>query len=105
MKLNSRNKTEKITLLIHSGIVITMGPDRKIFEDGAVAVDRGRIVELGNTVDQKARFKGEEEIDASGMAVMPGLVNLHFHTDNFSRGVGEHLNLENWLYEQIEKAL
>jgi 5-methylthioadenosine/S-adenosylhomocysteine deaminase len=31
------------------------------------------------------------------MVVMPGLVNLHFHADNFSRGVGEHLGLEEWL--------
>jgi len=28
---------------------------------------------------------------------MPGLVNLHFHSDNFSRGMGEHLVVEEWL--------
>ncbi len=88
----------RVRILIHSGIVATIDPQKRIFENGAVAIDDGRIVEVGETDDLKGRFVGEKEIDASHMVVMPGLVNLHFHTDNFSRGVGEDLGLEGWIY-------
>jgi len=89
---------KQVDILIHNGIVATIDPQKRVFEKGAVAVNDGRIVEVGNSDDLKDRFVGEKEIDATYMVVMPGLVNLHFHTDNFSRGVGEELNLEGWIY-------
>jgi 5-methylthioadenosine/S-adenosylhomocysteine deaminase len=89
---------KRVKILIYSGIVATIDPQKRIFENGAVAIDDGRIMEVGETDDLKGRFEAEKEIDAMHMAVMPGLVNLHFHTDNFSRGVGEDLGLEGWIY-------
>jgi 5-methylthioadenosine/S-adenosylhomocysteine deaminase len=86
-----------VEILIHGGIVLTMDDRRRVHEEGAVAVDRGRIVEVGPAAEIRRRYRGREQLDASGMVVMPGLVNLHFHADNFSRGVGEHLGLEAWL--------
>ena len=70
---------------------------KNIIEDGAIAVDNDRIIDVGETIDLTGRYSGKKEINAGGMVVMPGIVNLHFHADNFSRGVGEHLGLEEWL--------
>ncbi|MCX5977143.1 MAG: amidohydrolase [Coprothermobacterota bacterium] len=86
-----------IELLIHSGIVVTMNPERLIIEDGAVAIDQGRITDVGDSKALRSQYSGKKEIDATHKIVMPGLVNLHFHADNFSRGVGEHLGLEEWI--------
>ncbi|MCK5094022.1 MAG: amidohydrolase family protein, partial [Spirochaetes bacterium] len=86
-----------VDLFIHSGIVVTMDFHKNIIEDGAIAVDGDRIIDVGETIDLAGRYSGKKEINAGGMVVMPGIVNLHFHADNFSRGVGEHLGLEEWL--------
>jgi len=86
-----------VNLLINNGIIVTMDPLKKIFEDGTIAIDGNNIVEVGKTRDLKKKYYGREEINAKDMVVMPGLINLHFHSDNFSRGVGEHLSLEKWL--------
>lgn len=88
---------KEVDLLIHGGIVLTMDDRRSVLEDGGLAVDRGRILEVGPTAELRKRYHGREQLEARGMVVMPGLVNLHLHADNFSRGVGEHLGLEAWL--------
>lgn len=36
-----------IDLLLVNGVVVTMNPDRAIFEDGAVAIDGDRLVAVG----------------------------------------------------------
>jgi 5-methylthioadenosine/S-adenosylhomocysteine deaminase len=87
----------EVDILIHGGIVVTLDDRRTVLEDGAVAVDKGRITEIGPSEQLRKRYHGREQFDARGMVVMPGLVNLHFHADNFSRGVGELLGLEAWL--------
>ncbi len=86
-----------VDILIHGGIVLAMDERRRVLDDGGAAIDRGRIVEVGATGELRKRYRGREQLDARGMVVMPGLVNLHLHSDNFSRGVGEHLGLEAWL--------
>jgi len=88
---------KEIDILIHGGIVLTLDDRRSVLEDAGVAVDRGRILEVGPSAELRQRYRGREQLEARGMVVMPGLVNLHLHSDNFSRGVGEHLGLEAWL--------
>ena len=88
---------QSIDVLIQDGIVVTMDAQKSILEHGAIAIRDGRILEIGDSPSLQQRYEAKEIISAQGMAVMPGLVNLHFHTDNFSRGVGEHLGLGDWL--------
>jgi N-acyl-D-aspartate/D-glutamate deacylase len=42
-----------------------------------VAVDAGRVVRVGDLSD----LRGEEELDASGLVVAPGFVDMHSHAD------------------------
>jgi imidazolonepropionase len=54
--------------------------DLAIIEDGAVAVEDGRIVAVGTTKEVLDRLeKGFEVIDASGKLVTPGLIDPHVH--------------------------
>jgi imidazolonepropionase len=58
------------------------GPDLNRLEtitDGALAVDGGRIVAVGDTATITERYRGRQLIDATGRLVSPGLVDAHTH--------------------------
>lgn len=69
----------RIDLLVRHGHVITMDDDRRIVEDGAIAVDRGRILEVGDDQLVAARYDAERVIDAKGAPVHPGFIECHMH--------------------------
>ncbi len=66
-------------ILITNGVVICVDPARRIISDGAVAITGDRIVDIGTTAELRARHSAGAEIDAKGMAVMPGLIDGHAH--------------------------
>jgi 5-methylthioadenosine/S-adenosylhomocysteine deaminase len=84
------------TIFEHATIV-TMDSERRIFEEGAVVVEGKRILQVGDNDVIKKGHKADHIIDSRRKVLLPGLVSLHFHSDNFSRGVGEHMGLEEWL--------
>lgn len=53
--------------------------DLGILEDGAVAVNHGRIVSVGKTSEVLAEHSGTANIDASNRIVTPGFVDAHTH--------------------------
>ena len=53
--------------------------DLGLIEDGALAVQAGHIVAVGPTAELRAHFSAAREIDATGRAVIPGLVDPHTH--------------------------
>ena len=63
--------------LIKGGCVVTMEARTGDLPRGDVLVESDRIVAIGPALDAP---EGTEIIDASGMIVMPGLVNGHVHT-------------------------
>lgn len=68
-----------VDLLIKNGIVVTMDPNRRILERHSLAIDDGRVVEIGKTEDLQRRHSNVESVDATGQIVMPGLVCSHSH--------------------------
>ena len=66
-------------LIIANGVVITVCPDRKIIDDGAVVIDADRIIDVGTTDDILSRHQATEIIDARRKAVLPGLIDAHAH--------------------------
>lgn len=68
-----------IDLLLVNGVVVTMGPDRAILEDGAVAIDGQRIVAVGPTDEIAAAYQARRTINCRGKAVIPGLIDAHGH--------------------------
>jgi 5-methylthioadenosine/S-adenosylhomocysteine deaminase len=68
-------------------------------EPVGLRVEDGRIAELGPGVSAD---DGEEEIDAGGMALIPGLVNAHTHAAmTLFRGFADDLPLMEWLERHI----
>jgi 5-methylthioadenosine/S-adenosylhomocysteine deaminase len=83
------------TLSIRGGRVLR--PDMTVTE-ADVLVDReaGEIVEIG------AELGGDNELDATGDLVMPGLVNAHTHVAmTLLRGHADDKPLDAWLREEI----
>lgn len=79
----------KIDLLIHSAnqlLTITGQPQRGrelgqlgLINNGAVAVDNGRILASGPSEELITGFEAHETIDATGKVVLPGFVDPHTH--------------------------
>ena len=89
---------EPADTLIAGGLVVTLDGDRRLIEDGAVAVRGSRIAAVGPAAEIGTRFTAREVIDAGGRIVMPGLINAHTHAgDSLFRGLFEDLPLEPWL--------
>jgi 5-methylthioadenosine/S-adenosylhomocysteine deaminase len=65
-------------ILIRNGIVVTIDDDRRVLEDGAVAIIGDRIAAIGTT-DELSAWTAGKIIDASRKLVLPGLVDAHAH--------------------------
>ena len=66
-------------LIIAHGHIITMDDKRTVIDDGAIAIIKDRIVDIGPAEDILARHQAPEIIDATGMAIIPGLIDAHAH--------------------------
>ena len=65
-------------IAIVGGAVVTMDPERRVLEDGVVLIEDQHISGVGPA----SRIEvpdGAEVVDATGMAVLPGLINCHTH--------------------------
>ena len=69
---------ESVDLLVRSGTVVTMDGEWNVYENGFVAIRGGRIIEVGDVALLAERdYRADEEMDAGGKAILPGLVNTH----------------------------
>jgi len=74
-------------LIIEKGTIFTMDADFREIKDGSIVIENDKIIEIGKSDEIAKKYKGDKIIDARGKAVMPGLVNLHYHSSVFTRGV------------------
>jgi cytosine/adenosine deaminase-related metal-dependent hydrolase len=63
-------------LLIRNGFVVSMDPDVGDIPGGDLLVEDGKIAEIGRGLSASEA----EQIDATGMIVMPGFIDTHRHT-------------------------
>lgn len=87
--------------LIRCGVLVTQDEERRVIEDGGVAVIAGTVVAVGAWDEVQAAFGGEV-LDLSRRLVLPGLVNAHTHAAMTGfRGLADDLPLMAWLTEHI----
>ena len=85
-------------VLIRNGIVVSMDPARTVHDGGWVATgDDGAIAGLGPAgTEPDGPF--DHALDATGMIVVPGLINLHqHHWYNLFKGLAGGMLLEDWV--------
>jgi 5-methylthioadenosine/S-adenosylhomocysteine deaminase len=96
-------------LLVTNGTIVTMDADRRIIENGVVAVRGDSIVFVGTQSELLARaMKGvtaRQTIDAKGKLVLPGFINGHTHVPmTLFRGLHDDVTLDEWLRKYIFPA-
>ena len=101
----AQTKKEKADLIVTGGAVVTMNAERRIIEDGAVAVKGDAIVAVGPRAAVEAEYSGAQTIDARGKLLLPGLINGHTHVPmTLLRGLKDDVTLEEWLTKAIFPA-
>jgi 5-methylthioadenosine/S-adenosylhomocysteine deaminase len=96
---------DAIDLIVPGKYVVTMDPQRRVIEDGAVAIDEGVIIDVGTAADIESRYTARETLPRDNRVVMPGLVNGHQHAAmTLLRGIADDLALMDWLTNYIFPA-
>ncbi len=96
---------ENVDVLVRGGTVVTMDAERRVLEDGAVAIRGERIVEVGPADALGAKYTAARTVDAAGKVVLPGLINTHGHAPMvLFRGLADDEPLEQWLTKTIFPA-
>ncbi|WP_321349462.1 amidohydrolase [Halopseudomonas oceani] len=86
---------------LRDAAIFTVDPDNRVIPRGTLIVDNGRISAVGPS-DEVIIPPGMPVIDASGHALLPGLIDAHSHS-SLMRGVTENMQLMEWLpYYQLE---
>src|SRR6266850_545504 len=104
--LHAQNaKKEKVDMLVAGGTVVTMNAERRIIEDGAVAVNGDAIVAVGSRANMEAKYVAAQSINAGGKLVLPGFINGHTHVPmTLLRGLRDDVTLDEWLRKYIFPA-
>ena len=95
----------EISLIVHSGTVLTMDDASLVVPNGAVALAGSRIAAIGDTAVLLAAHPEAPRLDAAGGIIMPGLINAHTHVPMvLFRGLADDLELMDWLENHIFPA-
>lgn len=81
-----------LDLVIKNGTVVTASE----ISHADVGIRNGKIVQIAEKIEQ-----GSEEIDATGLYVMPGGVEIHTHIDGILHGMR---TVDDWFYASLGAA-
>lgn len=86
-------------LLLKNAVIVTVNPGREIFYHGAMAVDAGRVVAVGDEASVlMAHPTADTVMDLGGKVVFPGFINTHNHLfQTLLKGLGDDMVLSDWL--------
>jgi cytosine/adenosine deaminase-related metal-dependent hydrolase len=87
--------------IIHA-YVVTMDAQRRIIDDGAIAISGNRIVAVDKTARLLEQPAGAHVIDAGGMMALPGLIDAHMHPNEYlANGIADDVDITSGLYDYI----
>ena len=66
-------------ILLRGGTIIAVDPQRRIIENGAVAIAGNRIIAVGTAEEITATTTARQTMDTAGHAILPGLIDGHGH--------------------------
>jgi 5-methylthioadenosine/S-adenosylhomocysteine deaminase len=90
---------ERAALAVRGGTVVTMDPLRTVLSADILVDNQGRIAALAEV---GSRIPAVRTIDATGLVVVPGLIQAHLHLcQTLFRGLAENRPLLAWLRERI----
>lgn len=91
--------------VITARYVVTMDPERRVIENGAVAISGETILSVGPAAEIAKQHRTKNRIDAGEAILAPGLINTHTHAPmSLLRGIADDLRLQEWLEKFIFPA-
>src|SRR4029079_4454415 len=66
-------------LIMAGDYVVTMDQRQPVIQNGAVAIDDGKIVAVGPADQIMSKYRAARVLSGQGKVVMPGLINGHTH--------------------------
>jgi 5-methylthioadenosine/S-adenosylhomocysteine deaminase len=85
--------------------VVTMDAQRRIIENGAIAVTGDHIVAIGARAQIDKDYQAKQRVDRPDAILAPGLINTHTHAAmSLFRGVADDMKLQDWLEKFIFPA-
>lgn len=98
-------QSERLIIIIHNAVIVTMNPQLHVFRHGGIAVEGDTIKAIGQSDDILTHFSHlphSQFIDLHGQFILPGLINTHVHTSQqLGRGIADDVDLVTWLHHRI----
>ncbi|BAW80056.1 N-ethylammeline chlorohydrolase [Candidatus Nitrosoglobus terrae] len=96
---------QNIDTIIQAPWIIPITPDDQVLEGYSLAIHQGRIIDCAPTEKIKTYYQGQNQIEFSQHALMPGFINAHTHSPmSLLRGLADDLPLMEWLNDHIWPA-
>lgn len=94
-----------VDALIFAKWIIPVEPEGRVYENHAVVINKGKILELLPTAAAKSKYRARESTSLDGHALIPGLINAHTHAAmSLLKGLADDLSLMDWLTNHIWPA-
>ncbi len=85
--------------------VVTMDPQHRVIENGAIAITGDHIVAVGTRAQIDRDYQPKQRVDRPDAILAPGLINTHTHAAmSLFRGVADDMKLQDWLEKFIFPA-
>ena len=85
--------------------VVTMDPQRRVIENGAIAIRGERILAAGSQSEIERGYQARQRLDRPDAILAPGLIDTHTHAAmSLLRGIADDLRLQEWLEHYIFPA-
>jgi 5-methylthioadenosine/S-adenosylhomocysteine deaminase len=89
-------------LIRNADWIVTVDRERRIVQDGAIAIVGKNIVAVGKTDEVMREHSADKQIDARGKLVMPGLIDTHVHnTQQLGRGLADECDIPVHLLQRL----
>ncbi len=96
---------KKIDSLILARWVVTVDADDSVLARQAVAIDKGKIIDILPQADAQAKYQASQIYERNSHILLPGLINSHTHAAmNLFRGMADDMSLMQWLEKHIWPA-
>jgi 5-methylthioadenosine/S-adenosylhomocysteine deaminase len=99
------SQQQTVDVIWSARYVVTEDAQRRVIENGAVAILDDRIVDVGPRAEIERKYVARARMDQPNAILAPGLINIHTHAAmSLFRGIADDLKLQDWLEKYIFPA-
>jgi 5-methylthioadenosine/S-adenosylhomocysteine deaminase len=96
---------QHLDILIYAGWIIPVEPENVVYEQHALAVQDGKIIDILPSSQAVRQYSARITYRLTTHLLIPGLINTHTHAAmTLLRGIADDMPLNQWLKERIWPA-